>query len=58
MGSPMTSRQMTMEETELDDVLEALLDSDAIDGAAELEIDPIQMPVALSSITYTIAVHC
>ena len=54
----MTSRQMTMEEAELDDVLEALLDSDAINDMAELEIDPIQMPVALSSITYTVAVHC
>ena len=54
----MTSRKMTMEETELEDVLGALLETDAVDGLADLEFDPIQMPVAKSSVTYTVAVHC
>ncbi|WP_328708585.1 hypothetical protein [Microbispora hainanensis] len=42
----------------VDDVLISLLDTDEVDGLAELEIDPVQMPVAKSSVVYTVTIHC
>ncbi|WP_166354520.1 hypothetical protein [Phytoactinopolyspora limicola] len=49
---------MVTKEMELEDVLGTLLEGETTESIADLEIDPIQMPVAKSSITYTIVIHC
>ncbi|MGV9882254.1 hypothetical protein [Streptomyces sp. NPDC003006] len=42
----------------VDDILSALLDDETVGGLAELEIDPSQMPVAKSSVVWTVTAHC
>ncbi|MBK1787996.1 hypothetical protein [Prauserella cavernicola] len=49
---------MATKEYEIEDVLGTLLEAEAAESIADLEIDPVQMPVAKSSVTYTVAVHC
>jgi hypothetical protein len=41
-----------------DDVLAVLLGDASVDDLAELDVDPIQMPVAKSSVVWTVTVHC
>jgi hypothetical protein len=41
-----------------DDVLAVLLGETSAEELSGLDVDPIQMPVAKSSIAWTITVHC
>jgi hypothetical protein len=43
---------------ESDEVLDSLLEEATSEGLAELDLDPAQMPVAKSSIAYTVVIHC
>ncbi|MEU1131058.1 hypothetical protein ABZ383_14540 [Streptomyces sp. NPDC005900] len=45
-------------ELAVEDILSTLLDDETAGDLAELEIDPSQMPVAKSSVVWTVTAHC
>ncbi|MBM7167530.1 hypothetical protein JQK87_03700 [Streptomyces sp. G44] len=45
-------------ELTVEDLLADLLEADEVDGLADLEIDPTEMPTAKGSVIYTTMLHC